>query len=383
MNAATFFRALALSSAFVLAACSDKPVDPPAELVDIKPTLQVKKLWSDGLGGDAKHLRLGLQPAVADGVVYAASHDGEVIALTADKGRRLWRVKTKLQLGGGPAVGEGIVALGSTKGELVALEAQTGKTRWQHQLSGEIIARPTVSNGLVFVRTVDGFLTALSEVDGSVRWSSDQPVPKLSLRGTSAPVVVDGLVYCGFDNGKLVAFDVASGDMAWNTAISSPSGRTELDRLADVDSVAAVSGRDVFVAGYQGKVAMLDRESGQIWWSKEASSYRGVSIDDNVVYMTRADGGVTALRRTDGQIVWEQNALHQRGLTTPAQAGDDVIVGDFEGYLHWLSKTNGSVQARVKTDGERITNAPVVADGRIFVQTDAGKLIAFETKPKG
>lgn len=383
MKAFSSLHVLTLVGAFMLAACADKPVDPPAELVDIKPTLQVKKMWSEGLGGDAEQLRLGLQPAVASGVVYAASHDGEVIAVSADKGKRLWRVKTKLLLGGGPAAAEGLVALGSTKGEVLALDAQTGATRWKHQLSGEVIARPEISHGLVIVRTVDGQLTALNAADGSVRWNNDQPVPKLSLRGTSAPIVVDGLVFCGFDNGKLLAFDVNSGDVAWNTTISSPTGRNELDKLADVDSVAAVSGRDVFVAGYQGKVAMLDRENGQIWWSKDASSHKGVSIDESVVYLTRADGGITALRRNDGQILWEQNALHQRGLTTPTPVGNEVVVADFEGYLHWLSKTDGTVQARAKTDGERITNAPVVADGRVFVQTDAGKLIAFETKPKG
>jgi outer membrane protein assembly factor BamB len=139
----------------------------------------------------------------------------------------------------------------------------------------------------------------------------------------------------------------------------------------------------VFVAGFHGRVAMLDVENGQIWWAKDASSYRGFGLDERVLYLTNSNGLITAYRRTDGNQQWEQAVLRQRGLTAPVSIGDSVVVGDYEGYLHWLSKSDGSVQARTSTDGERITNAPVVADGRVYVQTDGGKLIAFETKPKG
>ncbi len=376
--------ALIALSGLILSACdSSKAVDPPAELVDIKPVLRVTKLWSDSLGGDAERLRLGLQPSVVNGVVYAASHDGEVLAVSADKGKRLWRVKTKLELSAGPAVADGLVVVGSTNGELVALETATGKQRWRHQLSGEILSKALIARDLVIVRTVDGRLHALSAAEGVVRWTVEESVPRLSLRGTSMPILADQTVITGFDNGKLVAVDVNTGDSLWSVTIDAPAGRTELDRLADIDAPAAFSGKDVFVAGFQGRVAMLDVDNGQIWWAKDASSYRGFGLDERVMYLTTDKGLITALRRTDGNQQWEQATLRQRGLTAPAVVGDSLVVGDYEGYLHWLSKADGSVQARAKTDGERITNAPVVADGRVYVQTDGGKLIAFETKPKG
>jgi outer membrane protein assembly factor BamB len=236
---------------------------------------------------------------------------------------------------------------------------------------------------LVIARTVDGRLQALSAADGSVRWTVEEIVPRLSLRGTAMPILTGEAVVAGFDNGKLVAVDVNTGDTLWNVTIDSPTGRTELDRLADIDAPAAASGKDVFVAGFQGRVAMLDMDNGQIWWAKDASSYRGFGLDERVMYLTNANGLVTALRRTDGNQQWEQAALRQRGLTAPAVVGESLVVGDYEGYLHWLSKVDGSVQARAKTDGERITNAPQVAEGRVYVQTDGGKLIAFETRPKG
>jgi outer membrane protein assembly factor BamB len=246
-----------------------------------------------------------------------------------------------------------------------------------------MLSKALIAQGIVVARTVDGRLQGLNAADGSVRWTVEESVPKLSLRGTAVPVLADQAVIEGFDNGKLMAVELTTGDVLWNVTIDSPAGRTELDRLADVDAPAAFSGKDVFVAGFQGRVAMLDVENGQIWWAKDASSYRGFGMDERTLYLTRANGLITALRRIDGAQQWEQAALRQRGLTAAAVVGNSLVVGDYEGYLHWLSTTDGSVQARAKTDGERITNPPIVADGRVFVQTDSGKLIAFETKPKG
>jgi outer membrane protein assembly factor BamB len=367
-----------------LSACDNsKAVDPPAKLVDIKPVLQVKKLWSESLGGGGDHLRLGLQPSVIGNVIYAAGHKGEVVALSADTGRQLWSVKTRLELSAGPAAADDMVVIGSANGDLVVLEADSGKQRWRHQLSGEMLSKALIGNGLVIARTVDGRLQALNAADGSVRWTVEEAVPRLSLRGTARPILAGDAVVAGFDNGKLMAVDANTGDTLWSVTIDSPTGRNELDRLADIDAAAAYSGKDVFVAGFQGRVAMLDMDNGQVWWAKEASSYRGFGLDDQVLYLTNANGVITALRRVDGNQQWETEALRQRGLTAPAIVGDSLVVGDYEGYLHWLSKVDGSLQARAKTDGERITNAPLVADGRIFVQTDSGKLIAFETKPKG
>lgn len=369
----------------VLSACdSSKDVDPPAQLVDLAPKLKIEKVWSESLGGKAKRLRLALRAAVVDGVVYAASHDGEVVALTADKGKRLWRTKTKLPLSAGPGVGEGLVVVGATNGELVALDLKTGKERWRRLMSGEVLARPLLVKDLVIVRTVDGRLQALNVSDAAPRWAVEEVMPRLSLRGTAPPILANDIVVAGFDNGRLLGVDVNTGDTLWNVAIDTASGRTELDRLVDIDAPANVAGKDVYVIGFQGRVAMLELDSGQIWWAKDASSYRGFGMDDRELYITNANSVITALRRADGNQDWEQAALRQRGLTAPAL--DDrgmLVVGDYEGYVHWLDKTNGEVAARAKTDGERISNAPIAAGGRVFVQTDGGKLIAFQAKPIG
>jgi len=374
---------LAFLAGLVVACSTDKVVDPPAELVDIKPKLKIEKLWSESLGGKADRLRLALQPAIDEGVVFVASHKGVIEALTANKGKQVWRVKTKLPLSAGPAVGEGIVVVGASDGQLIALDAKTGAEKWRRRMSGEVLAKPLVAQGIVVIRTVDGRLTGLNAADASQRWTAEEAVPKLTLRGTAPPILAGTAVITGFDNGKLMAVDLTTGDSLWNVTIDTPSGRTELDRLADIDAPVASSDGDVYVVGFQGRLAMLERDSGQVWWSKDASSYRGFGLDDDLLYLSQANGNIAALRRRDGAQQWEQNALHQRGLTAPAVNGDQVIVGDYEGYVHWLNKFDGAVAARAKTDGDRITNAPVVADGRVFVQTDGGKLIAFATKPIG
>lgn len=373
-----------LAALVLLAACGDdKNIEPPAELVDIKPQLDVRRDWSESLGGKSDRLRLALRPEVADGVLYAGSHDGEVIAVNAESGKRLWRVNTKLPLSAGPGVGEGFVIFGSSDGDVVALDAATGAERWRHSVSSEVLARPLVTEGMALVRTVDGRLQALSLTDAAQRWVVQEAVPALSLRGTAPAVRSGETILAGFDNGKVLAVDVKNGETLWDTTVSPPQGRTELDRLVDLDAVVRIVGDDVFVVGFQGRAAMLALNSGQIWWAKELSSYRGFGMDDENLYVTNAEGGVVALRRRDGTVVWEQlTALRLRGLTAPEVDGDALVVGDFEGYLHWLDKRTGALIARTKTGGDRITNAPVAAGGRVYVQTDGGSVLAFRSSSR-
>jgi outer membrane protein assembly factor BamB len=372
--------AAAATALLILLGCdNDKEVDPPAELTEITTARDVRRVWSTGLGGGAERLRLALKPVIVEGRVYAASHDGEVIALAADTGKRAWLVKTKLPLSAGPEVGGGIVVLGSSDGDLIALDATSGAERWRRAIASEILARPLVVNDIVVIRTVDGHVEGLSVADGKTRWAVDEQVPRLTLRGTAPPVLAGDRIIAGFDNGKVLAIDPRSGEVMWDTIVNAPRGRTELERLADIDSPAHVAGDDVFVVGFQGRMAMLARDSGQIWWARDASSYRGFTMDEQNLYLTNSDSVVIAMRRADGAVLWEMDTLRRRGLTAPAIDGDALVVGDFEGYLHWLDKATGTVVARQKADGERITNAAVAGETGVYVQTDSGKLLAYRS----
>ena len=367
-----------------LAACgSDKDLDPPAELAKIKAKRDVKRLWDSGLGGDAERLRLALRPALQNDMVYAASHEGLVRAMSATTGKVAWSVKTKLPLSAGPEVVDQTVVVGSSEGDIVAFDAASGAQRWRTSVKSEVLARPLIVGEVVVVRTVDGHVEGLALTDGVKRWAVDEPVPRLTLRGTSSPVIAGDRIIAGFDNGKIVAIDPRNGEVLWDVPVNPPRGRTELERLADIDAPPRVAGDDIFVVGFQGRVAMLAVDSGQVWWARDASSYRGFTIDENNLYLTNADSVVVCMRRSDGAIQWEQPALRKRGVTAPALDDDSLVVGDFEGYLHWLDKSTGEIVARTKTGGERITNAATTSPLGVFIQTDAGKLLAFSSKSKG
>lgn len=369
--------------AVLLSACdNEKETDPPVELVKLQPKIDVKRVWSAGQKGE-EHLRLGLRPVADETRLYAASHGGDVYAYDLVKGREAWRVRTKLELAGGPGIGAGHVVIGSSEGDVVAVRIETGKEAWRVRVGGEVISPPAVGSNIAVVRTVDGRLHGLNIADGSELWVSEQNVPRLTLRGTAPPVISGETVVCGFDNGKVLAVALQDGSTLWESAVAPSHGRTELERLVDIDSAVQIVGKDVFVVGFQGRAAMLALESsGQIWWSREISSERGLAVSSDAVYISTSAGDVVALRRRDGAPMWEQKALHRRGLTAPVLDGNTLVVADFEGYVHWLDAATGEVLARQKTDGERVTNAPVVANGRVYVLTDGGKLSAFQrTEP--
>jgi len=371
---------LLLAACALVAACEkDKDVEPPAELVDVKTVLPVDRLWSAGVGGGGEKLRLGLGLAYWDGRLYAAARDGDVRAIDPASGRTQWQIDTKLDLSAGPGAGDGLVVVGTNGGEVVALDAADGTQRWKAQVSGEVLAAPLVAGGRVVVRSVDGRMRALSAVDGTEAWTVEDVVPRLSLRGTSRPVLAGEIVLSGFGSGKVMAVNIASGEILWQAQVSSPRGRTELERLADVDAAVEVSGGDVYAVGYQGRAAMIALDSGQLWWTRDLSSYRGLALDDDRLYVATSEGDVVAMRRRDASIVWTQTGLKRRALSAPAVVGQAVVVGDFDGYLHWIDRDSGTFVAREHPGGDRISAAPLVVDDRVFVIDDGGRIVAYRS----
>ncbi|HEV2701636.1 MAG TPA: outer membrane protein assembly factor BamB [Steroidobacteraceae bacterium] len=366
----------------LVAACSkDKDPDRPTKLVAFPETLKIHKAWSEKVGGTKVPLRLGLSLDVEGDTVYAAGEKGEVAAFNLSNGHREWQTRTKLPLGGAVGFGDGKIVVGSTDGDVIALDARTGKQLWTTNIVTEILAAPAVSPKLTLVRGVDGKLHALSMADGHELWQQQQSVPKLSLRGTASPVIVGDVAVTGFDNGRLVASSLNDGSSVWETQLQIPTGKTDLDRLVDIDTRAQIAGNDIYVVGFQGKLAMVALDSGQIWWSHEMSSYRGLALDENNIYMSTSIGEVVALTRRNGTEVWRQKALAHRGLSGPAVAGDAIVVADYKGYVHWLNKTTGALMGRVRAGKVRYTNPPVYADGTLLLLNDHGVIDAYRAAP--
>lgn len=349
----------------------------PKELLKLTNTLNIKKLWSSKVGGSAEFLLVGLRPATDGSNIYAASQDGNVIAVDAVSGKQRWKIKLEIELSAGPGVGEGAVAVASKNGNVILLDAKTGVETWRVFVGGETLAQPLISEGVVIAQTIDNRLRALSLFDGKQKWELEQSVPALTMRGASSPVLVGGNVIAGFDNGRLLAVDLESGDIEWDSMLSMPTGRSDLDRLADVDGSIASVGQDIYAAGYQGRVTSLAAESGQVLWAREISTQVGVSADWNSVYTTREDGELVAMSRNNGAEIWRNDDLLRRDPTLPMPFHTAVVVGDFEGYLHFFSSIDGTAVARMRLGRKAISNYPLVVANTLYAQSDDGTLAAF------
>jgi outer membrane protein assembly factor BamB len=377
---------LLLATMLALTACKTKDdkkkIDQPVELVDIKnPTVRVQKVWGASVGGGGKKLRLGLGLAATGDRLYAAGRDGEIAAFNLKTGKQLWRTKTKLELTGGTGASAEVVAVGSADGQVLALSAANGTELWRADVKGEVLSAPAVAEKEIVVRTVDGKLRSLAVVDGAELWSTEQQIPRLTLRGVATPVIAREMALSGFDNGRVVAVSMADGTTVWESPVSPSHGRTELERLNDIDAAVKVIGEDVFVVGFQGRAAMLALENGQIWWTRDLSSYRGVDVDDDQMYVSTSTGEVVAMKRRTGTEVWRNDSLKHRGLSAPAVVGDYVVVADLDGYVHWFDRITGTIAGRAKTAGDRVTNAPLVVDNTLYLINDKGEVSAMRGQP--
>lgn len=379
------FPATALLAALVLGACASKDIDPdelPAELVGFDSTLRVDRVWSRSVGKGTDRLRLALRPATDGANIYAAAHDGRIMAFERSSGRREWSADTKMPLSAGPATDGKIVVAGSSNGDIVTLSADTGEILWVIEVTSEVLAAPVISGDTIVVRTVNGKLAAFAADDGRQLWSIQQSMPRLSVRGTSAPVTTRNLVVSGFDNGRVSAFDLADGGVVWDVLLSPPSGRTELERLVDVNSPVQVAGTDVYAVSYQGQLGSIAMESGQLIWTRDLSSHSGLAVDLSNIFVTNTRSELLSLSRASGRERWRREELRNRDVTGPAIFGQSVVVGDFEGYLHWFDVATGELQARVRAGSDRITSQPLAVDDTLYVITDGGTLYAFRLRPE-
>ena len=354
----------------------EEVTDPPAELVPISNQFQIHQLWAGTVGQGADEKSAKLVPQVDGERLFIASGDGIVMALNAITGKPLWRVQTGLEISGGPGVDGELVFVGTRDAELVALSSETGEEQWRAPVSSEILSVPKSALGVVVVHTVDGKLFGFDVLDGRQIWLYERPIPVLTLHGSSSPAVSGGRVLVGFASGKLVALDILNGTLLWETSVTLPSGRSELERMVDIDGDPLVMGGLVFVTTYQGQLAAVGEDNGSVFWRKDLSAYSDIRADWRGLYVSDAAGQVWAFDPGNGVALWKNKDLLNRGLSAPAVLGDYVVVGDFEGYLHWLSSVDGGLVARVRVGSEPILS-PLVADDRLYVYGTGGDLAVF------
>ena len=398
--------AIPLVLLLVVGCSSNRPAIPPTPLAEFSPELEVRSQWVAQLDKGVGIHYLRLAPLVAGEKVYGANRKGMVAAYEQQSsnlnGSMIWRRDLGRTINAGPADGGETLLLGGNA-EVIALNKSDGSDRWRSDVSSEVLSAPLLAAGKVIVRTLDGGVYALDATNGKQLWHYRRKVPTLSLRGSSRPVVVGEVCVLGFADGQVIALDLNSGKAQWETTLSVPRGRTELERLVDIDASIIVVRGIVFVAGYQGKVAALALASGRILWSRDIPSHTGLVFADGVLYLSDSDGNIWALSGRSGGPLWKQDDLLGRFPSAPAIQGNYLVVGDFEGYIHWFSLKDGHLSGRIRVedfdalfpvedefhaylrhDMEDIAviGTPIIDGRHLYVMDKRGVMASFEVTPK-
>lgn len=351
--------------------------DPPTELTEIEASTRFDEIWSADVSGDKGRSGGALRPALAAGRAFLAGVDGELEARQLESGKVLWEVETGIRGSGGPGTDGRRVVIGGLDGEVAAYDVDGGEQLWTAQLSSEVLAAPLVTADLVVIRTNDGRTHGLEAGDGKVRWTHDSTVPLLTLRGNASPVSDGTAVFVGGDNGKLTALDLSNGKLRWEQAVNLSDGRNELERLIDMDGQVRTDQGDLFVGAYNGNATALVAESGTALWSLEASTAVGVDLSRSLVVVALADGVVLALDRRSGGEIWRQEALKFRHLSAPLVDGQNVVLGDLEGYLHALNLEDGRLVGRTRLGKRPLAGPAQLADGVVVAQDRDGNIAAY------
>jgi outer membrane protein assembly factor BamB len=354
---------------------ASKPVprNPPAALVDFKPAMNVRNAWTVSIGKAGTAL---FSPALVQGSVFVAAADGTIARIDAANGNQLWRINAGVPLTAGVGADAGTVAVGAADGVVLAFSAD-GKQRWKAQASSEILGAPAVAQGLVIVRSIDNRIAAYDADSGVRRWQLQRTAPALALRSAPGIAVDAQSAYVGMPGGRMVALALSNGGPRWEVAVGDPRGATELERIADVSGVPVIAGREVCAVAYQGRIGCVDASTGATRWAKEFSSESGLGADERNVYGADERGNVNAFTRDAGVSVWRNNALANRRLSAPIPVGRAVAVGDYQGYVHFLSSEDGAILARAATDGSQVIGTPAVSGNTVIFQTQAGTVAAL------
>ncbi len=365
---------LILAGLLLLTACaSKKPAVKPAELLKFEPSARIEVRWQRELGDAGFNV---LTPGVTREAVFAADKR-YLYRFDRDSGKQIWKIEPGFTISGGVGAGEGLVLVGSDKGEVAAFAVADGQLRWQTKVSSEVLSAPQISGEIVVARSGNGRISGLNAANGKRLWLYERATPTLIVRNHAGVVIRNGMVYAGFAAGRVAAIGLGKGAVIWEAAVSQPRGNTELERISDITSLTAVDDTQACAVAFQGRLVCFDAIQGNPLWTRDISSDKGSTLFGKYLYLTDADGTLYALDRSSGATLWKNEQLARRAVTAPYLFPEHLLAGDYEGYLHLLNRHDGSIAARLATDGSEIPAAPVLLGDGALVQTRDGRLISL------
>lgn len=339
----------------------------------IKPKVVWTNSQSAGLGKSHGKLRL----AVTDAQIIVADHKGKILSLNPKTGKKHWEVSTNQAIAAGPSVIQDKIVVGTKDGQVLAYQLASGAQSWEAKVNGAILAAPQGNPEVVFVHVMDGSVFAFRTRDGKELWRYASHTPPLMLRRSSSPVLHKNHVLVGFSTGKLKALDKRDGVPIWEREIGVSQGRSDPQRMIDISADPVVKHNRIYAVSYQGKIAALQADSGQLIWERPLSSHSGIAVGEKDLFVSDHEGVLWALTENSGKTIWKQDALYGRQLSAPALWHQYVVVGDEEGYLHWLSRADGAYLGRTKVDGAGVEAVPHIKEGILYVLGRGGKVIAY------
>lgn len=371
-----------LALALFVAGCAlDENTRVPNELQKIEsPALKPRVLWDASPGASSDALVTRLRVAVQDDLLISADIDGDVFALDRASGKVRWTAETDARAIAGPTIAGDLVLLGTLGAEVIALNRTDGAPVWRVPVSSEVLAPPVSDGSVVIVRCGDGKLFALAADTGARLWSFDRAQPQLTLRGQSAPLLFEGVLVAGLDNGRAVALRTDTGEVLWEQVVAAPTGRNDLDRIVDIDGDLVTVGGGVYAVSFGGEVAAVALEDGRVAWRRPIKSYSGVTLNGTQLIVTDEEGLVWALDAQSGAAAWKQEALKYRKPSPAAVVGEHIVVADFEGYLHWLSPRDGSIVGRVRAVDGAVASGLTARGATLYVLDAEGNIAAVEAQ---
>jgi outer membrane protein assembly factor BamB len=371
-----------LLGALLLSGCNKKSAYKPQELEKITQHGHFQTLWRAKLPKAEKAYGYKLIPAYDDGFIYLAAQNGQVEKRNADSGQRQWQTDTGVELSAGPGVGDGLLAVAGPEGHVLVLDAATGQQQWQKRLGSEILAPPVIADGLLIVRLHDGHVHAFDAHSGQRRWVFDTVIPNLTLRGNSTPLVRAGRVYIGFDNGKVAAIRLQDGSVVWMRTVVDNKGKTELDRIVDIDGDMALVATELYLSSAGNKTMAVATESGNVLWSRDLGSATGVAVSRTHLYLSDLESTLHALNRDTGADIWERSGYANRQLTRPSYYSGQLLSGDLEGWLHVFNAATGTPLARKKFGSKGWFGVPLVVGDAIYLYNKDGTVSAVRYLPE-